>query len=250
MTYSSGQLIDELDEVIRDDEGENPEGVVIWLDYTRASEIGEQIREFEALLDKLAVGDVVRVTVNAHPPSLASGSEGSIPAHELRERRFETLSRRVGDYLPSDATPAQMDRVGLARVLSLAFGRAAVNALPVGAEETFSLLSLVRYADGQQMLSLTGAIVARNEERDMRNAMAMEGWPFVVPDWESVRPLRVPDLTIRERMFLEQAMDHQEPHKVAAQLGFALDEGASVEEFLDDYRKYYRFYPSVLSTEL
>jgi hypothetical protein len=40
--------------------------------FTDPSKLGEQVREFESLLDKLRPGDVVRVTVNAQVASRGS----------------------------------------------------------------------------------------------------------------------------------------------------------------------------------
>src|SRR6185312_8992990 len=66
----SDDLIANLDSVLADCGFTDFDGIVIWLDYTDPRKIGQQLREFEALLGKLKSGDVVRVTVNAHPSAL------------------------------------------------------------------------------------------------------------------------------------------------------------------------------------
>src|SRR5258706_1113772 len=66
----SGELIAELDSILTEYGLPADKGLIVWLDYTDPTKIGQQIREFEALLDRLRAGDVVRVTVNAHPRAL------------------------------------------------------------------------------------------------------------------------------------------------------------------------------------
>lgn len=249
LQLESGELIDRFDELLLESDADERTGVVVWLDYTEPDALGRQIREFVTLLKKLNDGDVVRVTVNAHPPALAEGrtSDGSvIPKADLFKKRFECLKGRIGDYFPSDASQDDIRRDRLARLLSRSFGRAALNALPVSGEKIFSPLSLIRYADGQQMLSMTGALVTRDSEELMRSAVAIDDWPFSSIDWKSVKSLNVPDLTVRERMLLEQEIGRSKDEEIAEKLNFKLGDNLDVATFVKDYRSYYRFYPSLL----
>lgn len=245
----SGELIDRLDDLLSESGAEEDAGVVIWLDYTAPAGLGQQIREFETLLAKLKAGDIVKVTVNAHPAALGGGrqSDGSamLRTDQLRIR-FECLKSRIGDYLPSDASQSDVTREGLARLLSRSLGRAAGSALPVTGDTIFSPLSLMRYADGQQMLSVTGALVARASEKDMKSSITIEDWPFSSANWNSVRSLNVPDLTVRERMFLEQEIGRSTDQQIAEKLNFDLGDGIDVTSFVNDYKNYYRFYPSLM----
>lgn len=204
---STGSLIDSLDDTLREAEAADADGVIVWLDYTAPKALGEQIREFQSLLDKLTEGDIVRVTVNAHPPALGEsrGSDGR-PLDEgvLREKRLETLRDRIGDYMPEGVSREDVGKDRLPTILARAFGQAAARALPTSGAATFAPLSAVRYADAQQMLSITGAIVRRSEKEEMRKAMALDSWSFSSSGWTDVHSLSVPVLTLRERMFLER----------------------------------------------
>ncbi len=162
----SGELIANLDQVLAYCGCSEISGLIVWLDYTNPKQIGHQIREFQALLDKLKPGDIVRVTVNAHPNDLVDPPiVGSKPllVMEKMEQQYRNLKSRIGEFLPSDASSEKMTAEDLPLVLSEAFGSAALTSLPVSGDTTFCPLSIVRYADGQQMLSITGTVVRKDE---------------------------------------------------------------------------------------
>ncbi len=249
----SGELIDRLDKTLTDAGCADAEGLIFWLDYTSPKQLGEQVREFEALLDRLDEGDIVRVTVNAHLPALgeARGEDGKIiDPDELRQSRFERLQSRIGDYLPSDAKASDVTAERLPLLISQAFGKAAANALPPTGANTFASLSIVRYADAQQMLSMTGIVIPRNKKTELWNRLDLARWPFASGDWKTVHSLVVPDLTLRERLFLERAVATADYDEVEKALGFTVGEEADLKLFLQNYRDFYRFYPTLLSAEL
>lgn len=249
----SEDVVDKFDDILREANASDATGVIVWLDYTDPKKIGEQIREFQTLLDKLRENDIVRVTVNASPTSLGSStrSDGShLDRQELHEKRFGEIERRIKEYLPSDAGPDDMDKDRLPVLLARAFGRAASEALPLRGPTTFEPLSLIRYADGQQMLSMTGVISARDRRDEMRAKVGVAHWPFGAVDWSDVHKLTVPDLTFRERLFLEQKIAVAAPNEIAAGLGFEFGRDIEISEFISDYSKFYRFYPSLLAAEV
>jgi hypothetical protein len=249
----SGDIIADLDNIIADCKFTGTPGIIFWLDYTKPAKIGEQIREFEALLNRLRSGDVVRVTVNANPQALgpAVDAEGKpIPKAELRSQRFRKLKQRLNDYLPSWASEEHVGEEDLPRVLAGAFATAALNAFPATGPSTFQPLSIVRYADGQQMLSITGAVVRRGEESLLQDRMDLPKWPFSSATWETVHRLVVPALTVRERLFLERGIVGKEAPALISELGFADAAGVEMKEFLASYKDYYRFYPSLLTAEI
>ena len=252
LNLDSGELVAKFSDILEEWVEENFDGVVIWLDYTDPAKLGEQIREFSDLLSELAPGDVVRITVNAHAAALARARkvDGTMKEDdELRKERFERLKSRIGDFLPSDASPSQVGKAELPELLARAFRQAVGKALPSLGQKTFSPLSLVSYADGQRMLSITGALVERKHEKEMRKKIGLEDWAFKSSDWDSIALLNVPDLTVRERMFLERRIDAQ-PSEIADGLGFDSVGDIDVLEFVEQYRRYYRFYPSLVALDV
>jgi len=249
----SGDLVSNLDVILADCSLSESDGIIVWLDYTSPGQLGQQIREFEALLNKLRAGDLVRVTVNAQPNALLDPQiPGSTPvlATERRERQFQKLKSRIGDFLPSDTSSSDMTQEGLPLAISKSFGAAALNAFPAAGDNIFCPLSIIRYADGEQMLSITGVVLARSDKDILLETLDLKSWPFASPDWSNVHRLLVPALTVRERLFLERGIMSKSITDLVAELGFEAASDIKINEFLESYKDYYRFYPTLLSAEI
>jgi hypothetical protein len=249
----SADLISNLDAVLAECEFSGGSGIIIWLDYSDPRQIGYQIREFQELLGKLRAGDIVRITVNAHANDLLDPQDsGSKPllATVKMTKQFQNLKSRIGDFLPSQTSSKDMTPEGLPRVISMSFAAAALKALPMTGDNVFRPLSVVRYADAQQMLSITGVVVARNDEKDMLDRVDMKSWPFASNEWTIIHRLVVPALTIRERLFLERGIMNISFDELVSQLGFETAAEVKIHDFLESYKQYYRFYPTLLATEV
>jgi hypothetical protein len=250
---TSDDLITNIDRVLAECSFSSPTGVIFWLDYTSPRQIGQQIREFQTLLGKLRAGDLVRVTVYVQPRELADSQLSAgrpLPAVEKRKKQFQNLKSRIGEYLPSDTSSDDMTSDTLPIVISKSFGAAALKALPVSGENVFCPLSIVRYADGDQMLSITGTLVARDEKNVLLDRLALRSWPFFSEEWGTVHKLLVPALTVRERLFLERGILSKPPSELAAELGFKAASDIEIDKFLESYKQYYRFYPLLLPAEV
>jgi hypothetical protein len=249
----SGDLIERFDKVLDDCSYSGPAGVIVWLDYTDPKQLGFQIREYQSLLTKLGPGDIVRVTVNAHPRALSEATPPGSPqplASERKEKQFRSLKSTINEFLPSQASAADMTAENLPVVISKAFGAATQKVLPATSPYTFCPLSIIRYADGDQMLSITGAIIQHDDKGDLLNKLDMASWPFSSVDWGTVHQLLVPPLTIRERLFLEKGITNKTPADLVSELGFETAADISIEQFLECYKRYYRFYPTLLPIEI
>ena len=248
---SSSDMISNLDKKI-DECGIKNTGVIFWLDYTDPKEFKSQIREFQTLLDSLAKGDIVRLTVNAEAIALGPKYPDPRPNYMaiLQEKRLRKLKQRIGDYLPSSVVAGDMTNARLPLVYCKVIAEAARQAFPSHHSRTFLPLSLVRYADGHQMLSVTGIIINRKDNDDFLKRSLLRKWPFWSRDWSHVHKLVVPSLTLRERLFLEKLVTSSTPSKIIKEIGFDEAEGISMKDFLVSYKKYYRFYPSLLALEI
>lgn len=249
----SDDLISNLDSVLAKCSFSDPAGLIVWLDYTDPRQIGQQVREFETLLDKLRAGDLVRVTVNAQPNALVDPQalgESPLLASDKKQKQFQKLKDRIGDFLPAETSLDDMTAEGLPLAISKSFGAAALKALPISGNNIFCPLSIIRYADGQQMLSITGTVITRGDKDAMLERLDLKSWPFASMDWSIVHRLLVPILTVRERLFLERGILGKAAEELVSELGFAMASEIRLDEFLANYKDYYRFYPTLLPAEI
>jgi len=223
-------------------------GYIVWLDYTDPKEIGQQISDFASLLPQLAPNDIVRVTVNANwdwwggrsPPS----DPVSLPVRQVKA--MKKLREKVARYLPTDVREASLDEHGICVALARCFGKAA-DGVVRGARQ-FEPLSIIRYADGQQM-TITGAIVESSSRVALRGKLGLSVWPFSSANWTDVNFVAVPDLTARERLFLEREATRGAA-ELSASLGFDLEAAAEMPGFIANFERYYRHYPAFTAVEL
>lgn len=250
---TSGQFTADVSSSVESAGIADAEGFVVWLDYTSPKEIPVQLREFQKLVAQFAPGDIVRVTVNAEfdywagPKKRRDGSP--IPLPEKQATALKHLIDKLGEYMPNGIKAEQLDAEGTARVLSAAFGIAANKGVPARDGNLLEPISITRYADGQQMLSMTSIVVPRDDRDRMRKQMALKDWPFASTGWQDVKSLIVPDLTVRERLYLEQNARKTGAH-IEKAVGFDFDEVTGMPGFIENFKQYYRHYPALTPVEL
>jgi hypothetical protein len=224
---------------------------VIWLDYTSPKEIRLQVQEYESLISRLQMNDVVKITLNANPEALRARTivdeAGKRETTEERNvKRLQKLSGRLQDYLPQDVEAAMMTIDGLPQVLSRVLEFAANKAMKGRSEYIFQPLSCYVYSDSEhQMLTITGIILARTEMHLFFGETAIKKWRLSATDWKTIRRIKVPELTAREKFFIDKHLPAPNQKKVHKKLNFLFDEDETVSlEILESYATYYRYYPS------
>ena len=220
-------------------------GSVVWLDYTD-SQLRSQLDEFASVVSKLDCYDVVKVTLNANPANL--GSE-ELKAHERPQARIATLMDRIGSYAPPDLVAADMEAPRYPRTLQRCVKNAVGHLAARAGGRYFQILSSFVYADGQQMLTITGIVFkspALAACADFMQRARLKSWPFANLDWLPPKQIAVPALTAKERMHLDGVLPFQRGDDAAWQarlkrrLGYSC--GSSTED-LAHYARYYRAYP-------
>lgn len=250
----SGDLVADIAGRLENSGIEDADGFITWLDYTSPRDIFTQLREFETLVGQYRPNDIVRVTVNAEFRFWAgSGSNagGRITLDRQKETAYERLKAALGEYYPDDVKSESLgpDGDGIAKVLSRAFGKAAGKAVPAKSGNILEPLSITRYADGQQMLSVSAMVVERDRRDEMRLKLGLADWPFGSANWKDVKYLAVPDLTIRERLYLERHSESTAA-SIGDDVGFDFDEATAMPGFLANFRQYYRHYPALTPVEV
>ena len=228
---SSGEFIDTYDI-----EG----NAIIWLDYANPKQLGDQTREFSSLLRKMREWDVLRITLNANPETLGDPPG---PAVQKRERRIHNLRSILASNFPSDISADEMNIDGLPGALCKVLRYVASSVMRSRPRTVFKPLASFAYSDTHQMLTVTGILIPQAEEETFLSASSFDKWDLSTLTWGEVKRIRVPELTIKERVFIESSfpkgrdMIHEE-----MKFAFDEDEGTSLA-YLGDFIRYYRYYP-------
>jgi hypothetical protein len=214
---------------------------IAWLDYTEAGKRPEQVAEFQELLRKAASLSVVKLTMNAHASTL-----GGTPGPGLQAARLGKLRSDFGRFLGTDidegAVRTATFPTTLLAILELACGEALANR-PTWRFEP--LLSLV-YSDGHTMLSVTGIVGERPAIEKVLNASKIRKWHFSATSWHPPKDINVPDLTLKERIIIDQLLPRNQNRlpTIQRRLKFQFVADAKEnEETLQQYVDFCRHYP-------
>ncbi|MEO1421365.1 MAG: O-methyltransferase, partial [Pseudomonadota bacterium] len=223
-------------------------GQIVWLDYTRPGELGRNVEEFVSLLGECQHGDVVRITLNGNEKAIKGGSS-KLSKTDMLKRRLAWLKGEVGQYIPEDARHTDLTETGFPALLARILRAAAADAL---GNEVARPLSLVRYADGQQMFAAT-IIVDKSDPEKLIELERLRDWSLLSSTWSEIHPLRIAALTSRERALVARLVPSLRPEKLAKDLPFDPFEGAltriQTAEHFTRYQDLLRFYPDVLVLE-
>lgn len=235
LQQSSSQFIDEF---------QRTQETIIWLDYMKPKELRKQIEEFQATISKLELLDIIKITVNSHAASYVPSQE-DMKSLELKSARISYLKTVLGDiFPPAEVTVDMMTEKRFPEALNLVLKYAANLAMLGQNDIYFQPLTAFSYADGQQMLTVTGIILERNEKQGFLDKTNIDKWELSNIDWKPPRRINVPDLTIKERLHIDSRLPNSEAKTIQDELGFLFDSKKSVSlEMLETYVLFYRQSP-------
>jgi hypothetical protein len=234
---SSGEFIQKFERI---------NDTIVWLDYTSAKYLRSQLQEFQALLSTLYPNDIVKITLNANPSALLSGNFKS--NNEVQELRFAKLNNQLGSLIPANVTPDLMIHKEYPKALFLILERAAklsLSGLPV----YFQPLTCFTYADGQQMLTVTGILLEKGKEKEntkiFLSSTGILDWELSKVIWDdSPTVINVPDLTIREKLLVDSLLPNSPIEKIQDELGFLFNNKPTESlKMLETYALFYRHAP-------
>lgn len=223
--------------------------LISWLDYA-SPERREQLIEFETLLGKLSINDVVKITLNANPATLGEAQKGEIQ-EELLLRRFENLREQIGEYLPTNATSDDMIGRRLPAILSGAIEIAAEKGTSKDRRLTPVLLSQFSYQDSfHTMLTATVRLTIKSEEDNFLDYLKNK-WEYLPKSWGDVRHVNIPALSAKERLEIDSKLPTSDFDALHNALPFRLhtDDQKSLD-MLKEYARHYRRYPSYFQVVL
>jgi hypothetical protein len=122
----------------------------------------------------------------------------------------------------------------------------AAEALRDRAEWRFQPLTSATYADGQQMFTITGILGRRTEVTNVLHSCELATWEFARLTWSDPVQIQVPELTFKERIFINQLLPKLTDNVATIQkrLRFLIDstESASARK-LQNYVSFQKHYP-------
>ena len=210
---------------------------LVWLDYDTSLD-GPVLRDLATLCQRVPLGSVLMVTINAHKGSLPDADGEGMPLEGLEERLRHVAGDLIPTPLPMRATQRSEYPAFLAGVLFRHIrrrlrraGRETAHVVPV-----FNIV----YADNAPMTTI-GVVVADDDgSAEVRGVISDgSGGPFA--DENSQLVIDVPPLTYREKMALDQLLprDDPPPEDMLQKLGFRLKPSQ-----VRAYHRFYRYYPT------
>lgn len=219
--------------------------LIVWLDYTGAKKRGAQLAEFQALLKSLSCGDVARITLDASLPSekLKEELPEAIRAQHLPAMR-ELLGREFGEFNPEDFELESRNDMPI--YLSLCVRHLCDRTAAMYPNGGFSFIPMLQtyYVDSTPMFTAT--ILVQNAQG---LPAAPDGFGYLATDWGDIESLEVPELTAREKSFLDRLLD-RDPAGLTAELGYDIARAAQMSRQWSSFRKFHRFLPQFQHVEI
>ncbi|MFY7832537.1 MAG: O-methyltransferase, partial [Pseudanabaena sp.] len=113
-----------------------------------------------------------------------------------------------------------------------------------GSSHIFQPLTLFSYADGHKMLTVTGIVLENDKVEAFLEKTNIKAWNLSNINWGKPQSINVPDLTIRERLYIDALLPHTETEEIQNKLGFLFHEKEDISlEMLKTYVLFYRQSP-------
>ena len=221
---------------------------IFWLDYAAPNELGPQLRNFEALCQRLPLGSVAKITLNASPDTLdVNRPENGTGIQELFDGRVGQFMERAGNYCEDELQSDAFTRRGYARTLSGVVFTAARRATRYSTEILPVPLAAFRYADTkQQMLTVTVALEDEQKQTEFEQCTGLGEWPLRWNEGDEPMSILEPSLSLRERMELDRHLPDADVEDLSARLDYQI--GNTERDhmaILESYRKFHDLMPYV-----
>lgn len=217
--------------------------LIVWLDYTEADERADQIAEFQTLLRNVRSLSVVKITLNAAPITL-----GGIPGEKrLLAKRLKVFLDEFNRCFPNGLEEEAMSEENFPAALLTVIDYASKEAFRARADWRFQPLTSAAYTDSrQQMLTATGLVGTKTEIETVLSVSQLARWEFSRLNWTDPVRIQVPELTLKERIFIDQRLPKLAKNIpiIQKRLGFLLaDTETESQERLRNYVLFQRHYP-------
>ncbi|MCY3019395.1 MAG: hypothetical protein NTW87_10275 [Planctomycetota bacterium] len=207
-----------------------PTPAVVWLDFDRNE--WSCFATFQGMLTRVADRSVVKVTLDAEPTSW-----GQSP-----EEQEKHLHANFRDLIPPGFHAERLRPGNFPLLMQDMLRIASQQACGSSKGRAFQILSSFVYSDKATMLTLTGAVCHETGTLEVRKAL--QEWKHANLAWGEPRRIKVPELSIAERLLLEKLLPTDDPRRLQEALGYLIDdteEGSM--EFLQQFADYHDYLP-------
>lgn len=220
-------------------EFDNEAGNIVWFDYAN-TDITSQLTETQRLIEKLGHGDIFKITVNASPTALGEPQDRS----KMLEYRAEVLANRLSSYGPAEVTAASVATKNYPKTLLAAIMSAVKHGLAGDPSIVLQPLAAFVYSDGQQMLTVTGVLLHKDEIERFLEQSRLPCWSFFNADCLAPKSISVPVLSAKERVHIESMLPEAGVEDIQNALDFytASTERVAREE-MSNFVNFYRMFP-------
>ncbi|MDR2151490.1 MAG: hypothetical protein LBO72_01600 [Helicobacteraceae bacterium] len=219
---------------------------IFWLDYTDPKDLGIQFADFSNLIGKMNALDIVRITLNANPNTLYDQNQKvDTQEREIQKKRFDELRERIGEYIPSNADVKNISKQEYPKLLLSCLEMAARHRLSPSKFQKkylFPLFSTV-YADGQQMVTLT-AIVLNSEKQDKAIQKCLKLHDYINFKWDEPYNIQAPLLTVKEIIHINSLLVGETNNDIKNECKLDFQNKTGLKDEVDNYEKYYKYYPN------
>ncbi|WNY28842.1 hypothetical protein MmiEs2_10500 [Methanimicrococcus stummii] len=220
--------------------------LIVWLDFTSPRNLSMQLSDFCGFLSLMGRHDILRITLNANPKTLGEKNDDDSD-EDIKDKRFKKLSDRIGRFLPTDVKSDDITLTNYPLLLLRCLEKAAQDTLKQTEikKKYFCPIFSTIYNDGpHQMVTLTGIILDDNEdETNVKSCLNKSD--FVSFRWNEPILIKVPSLTTKEMLHINQLFPDSGTTKqqiVDNFFHFFDNDDEKVQSYLQFYKQYPNFH--------
>jgi hypothetical protein len=214
---------------------------IVWLDYTSLEY--RFFEEFGMVINKVAPGSMVKITLRADPRSFYTifRDNSGANSHDNQIAKFRVEFEKI---MPDPDIPWQAGEFAyyVQRMIQIMSQRA-MEASPL----KFYPVASFYYSDGTWILTLTGVIWPRDNSEKVK--AAFRDWEFANLTWDKPIWINIPDLSTKERLHIQRFLpcDGDRGAILKEKLGHSVgSDDQTTEEALEQYATFHRYFPYFL----
>lgn len=237
---------DFLKEMEQFQDGQDRKGVpqtILWLDFANVKGRINQLRDFETAIAKMIPYDIAKITLNANISTILSLDKEGFSQSEKIECANDKLRRTLSDYCPPQGfDETNLHDKGFSELLISAVDRAGLKGMKNKRGMVLHPLAAFRYNDGHHsMVTYTIIILPKTELATFEASSQIKDWPYYYNS--RLVNISVPDLSLKERMFINERIFSFPVERLHKNLPFKLDQSrdlslAALKSYIEHYRRY------------